>query len=221
MRRALSLFVVCGISALALAQDRPGDDGQAGSGARQATEPQSKPEGAKVTAETATSPLDFTMRDIDGKQTPLSKYKGKVVLIVNVASKCGFTPQYEQLQDLHEKYAEKGLAVLGFPANDFRKQEPGTNEQIKQFCTKRFGVTFDMFSKIVVKGDGQCELYKFLTSPRTNPDFAGPIKWNFTKFLIGRDGKTVARFEPRTRPDDPDVIQAIEKALAAEPPEDD
>ena len=174
-------------------------------------------EGANVKAETANSVLDFTMNNIDDESTPLKKYQGKVLLVVNVASKCGLTPQYEQLEQLHEKYAERGLAILAFPANNFGGQEPGTHDQIKEFCQTSYGVKFDLFAKISVKGDDCDELYKYLTSKEKNPDFAGPIRWNFTKFLTGPDGKLIARFEPKTRPDDPEVIKAIEAALAKLP----
>jgi glutathione peroxidase len=162
--------------------------------------------------------LNFEMKSIDGEPVKLSEYHGNVVLIVNVASKCGLTKQYKELQALHETYADKGLSILGFPANNFGKQEPGTDEQIATFCEKNFGVEFDMFSKVSVKGDDQCDLYKFLTSKETNGEFAGPIKWNFTKFLIGRDGKVVARFEPRVKPDSKQVIEAIERELAKPDP---
>jgi glutathione peroxidase len=158
-------------------------------------------------------PLQFTVKDIDGKDVDLSKYKGKAVLIVNVASKCGNTPQYAQLEEMHKKYAERGLVILGFPANEFGKQEPGTNEQIKEFCTSKYNVDFPMFSKIVVKGDGQAPLYQYLTSKQTNPKFAGDITWNFEKFLVGKDGRVVARFKPKTKPDAPEVVQAIENEL--------
>ncbi|MEX2188572.1 MAG: glutathione peroxidase [Pirellulales bacterium] len=154
------------------------------------------------------------MTTLDGKDVDLAKYKGKVVIIVNVASRCGNTPQYEQLQSLHAKYGQQGLAILGFPANEFGKQEPGTNAEIAEFCTKNYGVEFDMFAKVVVKGEGQCDLYKFLTSKETNPKFAGDITWNFEKFLIGRDGQVKARFSPRTKPDAEEVIKAIEAELA-------
>lgn len=157
--------------------------------------------------------LDFKMKSLDGKDVDLSKYQGKVVLMVNTASKCGLTPQYEQLEALHEKYADKGLAILGFPANEFGKQEPGTDSEIGEFCQKNYGVKFDMFSKVVVKGDGQCPLYQFLTSKDTNPKFAGPIKWNFEKFLINRDGEVVARFAPPVVPDSDEVVAAIEAEL--------
>jgi len=160
-----------------------------------------------------TNIYDFTMRDIDGKDVSLSAFKGKVLLIVNVASKCGFTPQYEGLEKLYKTYADRGLVVLGFPANDFMGQEPGTEAEIKQFCTLTYGVTFPMFSKISVKGKNIHPLYKFLTSEETNPEFGGAISWNFNKFLIGRDGRIVGRFGSRTKPDDPELIAAVEKAL--------
>jgi len=158
--------------------------------------------------------LNFTMDSLEGKPVDLAKYKGKVVMMVNVASKCGNTKQYKPLQALHEKYADKGLAILGFPANDFKAQEPGTNEEIAAFCEKNYGVKFDMFSKIVVKGEGQHPLYKYLTAQQTSPEPAGDIKWNFEKFLIGKDGKVAARFAPKTQPDSEEVIKAIEAELA-------
>lgn len=169
---------------------------------------------AAVSAASANSVLDFTMKTIDGKDTPLSSYKGNVLLIVNVASKCGLTPQYEQLQALHERYHDKGLRILGFPANNFGAQEPGSNAEIKKFCSKEFQVQFDLFEKVSVKDDDQCELYKFLTSKDKNGEFGGEIKWNFTKFLVDPAGKVIGRFEPRTKPDDPKIVDAIEKALA-------
>lgn len=157
--------------------------------------------------------LNFTMKTLDGKEVKLSDYKGKVVLIVNVASKCGLTPQYEQLQALHKKYAKQGLAILGFPCNQFGSQEPGSAEEIRSFCTKNYGVEFDMFAKIEVNGDGACDLYKYLTKLETKPKGPGKIAWNFEKFLIDRHGDVVARFEPRTKPDDPLVIKLIEQEL--------
>jgi glutathione peroxidase len=158
--------------------------------------------------------LNFKMKKIDGKEVDLSAYKGKVVLMVNVASKCGLTPQYEALEGLHEKFSEKGLAVLGFPANEFGAQEPGSDEEISKFCKDKFSVKFDMFSKVVVKGEGQCPLYKYLTSKETSPQPSGEITWNFEKFLIGRNGEIVARFSPRTKPDSEEVLKAIEAELA-------
>jgi glutathione peroxidase len=157
--------------------------------------------------------LNFKMESLSGDQVDLSKYKGKVVLMVNVASKCGLTPQYAALEALHEKYGDQGLAILAFPANDFGKQEPGSNKEISEFCTSKFGVKFDMFAKTVVKGNGQCALYQFLTSKETDPKFAGPITWNFEKFLINRDGEVVARFNPRIKPDAKEVVAKVEEEL--------
>jgi len=165
-------------------------------------------------AEKVASALNFQMKSLDGKPVDLSKYQGKVVLMVNVASKCGLTPQYTGLEKLHEKYADKGLAILGFPANEFAGQEPGSDVEISEFCTTKFGVKFDMFSKVVVKGEGQCPLYKFLTSEETDPKFAGDIKWNFEKFLVDRNGNVINRFAPKVTPESPEVVQAIEAALA-------
>lgn len=164
--------------------------------------------------EKAASPLTLKVKSIDGKEVDLSQYLGKVVMIVNVASKCGLTPQYEQLQALYDKYKEKGFVILGFPANNFLGQEPGTDEEVKFFCQSKYNVTFDMFSKISVDGNDIAPLYKLLTSTEENGKFGGSIKWNFTKFLVGKNGKVVARFEPKTKPDTPEVIQAIETALA-------
>jgi glutathione peroxidase len=158
--------------------------------------------------------LQFTMTSLTGEEIPLDKFKGKVVLIVNVASECGLTPQYEQLQAMHEKYADQGLAVLGFPCNQFGRQEPGSAEQIQEFCSTQYGVKFPMFAKIDVNGEGAADLYKYLTSVSTEPKGPGAISWNFEKFLLDREGKVVARFEPRTRPDAPEVVRAIEAALA-------
>jgi glutathione peroxidase len=179
--------------------------------------PDQPPPRKVVETQPAASPLDFTLKDIDGKDVPLAKYKGQAVLLVNVASKCGYTPQYSDLEALYKKYAERGLRILGFPANNFREQEPGTNAEIKEFCQKNYGVTFDMFGKVSVKGDDMCALYQFLTSKEKDPQFGGDIQWNFTKFLVGRDGRVIARFEPKVKPDDPAVIQAIEAALSAKP----
>jgi glutathione peroxidase len=158
--------------------------------------------------------LNFTMKSLDGKDVKLSKYEGKVVLMVNTASKCGLTPQYKGLQELHKTYAGKGLAVLGFPANNFGQQEPGSDLEIGSFCQKNYGVDFDMFSKISVKGDDIAPLYKHLTAKETNPKFSGEISWNFEKFLIGRNGEIVARFAPKVAPDSAEVTKAIEAELA-------
>jgi len=163
--------------------------------------------------------LNFKMKSLAGKEVDLSKYHGKVVLVVNVASKCGLTPQYKELQELHEKHTKAGLAVLGFPCNQFLRQEPGTAKEIKEFCRVNYGVTFDMFAKIKVNGEDACDLYKHLTSLETKPTDKGKISWNFEKFIIRRDGKVVARFSPRTKPDDPEVLKVIKGELAKKPPE--
>ena len=167
------------------------------------------------TEEKPAGPLDFTMKTIDGKPQKLGDYRGKVVMMVNVASQCGLTPQYKGLEALYEKYKEQGLVVVGFPANNFGGQEPGTEAEIKEFCTTNYGVTFPMMSKISVKGDDKHPLYKFLTEKETAGDFAGDVEWNFGKFLVDRNGNLMARFNPRTPPDDASVTGAIEKALAA------
>ena len=156
---------------------------------------------------------DFSLKDIDHKEVNLSQYRGKVVLVVNVASRCGYTPQYEGLQKVYMKYKDRGFVILGFPANNFMAQEPGTDEEIKTFCSAKYNVTFPIFSKISVKGDDIHPLYKFLTSKETNPEFGGDIKWNFSKFLVDKSGKIIARFEPKVTPESDPVIQAIEKAL--------
>jgi len=159
------------------------------------------------------SVLDFRVNDIDGKPVDLSAFQGKVLLVVNTASQCGLTPQYKELESIYEKYKGEGFEILAFPANEFGKQEPGSNEEIKQFCSSKYKVSFPLFSKIVVKGKGIHPLYDFLTSESTNPKFAGEIPWNFTKFLVGRKGEVVARFEPTVKPQAASVTGAIEKAL--------
>lgn len=159
--------------------------------------------------------LAFDAKTIDGADTSLGEYQGKVVLVVNVASKCGLTPQYEGLEALYQKYKDKGLVVLGFPCNQFGGQEPGSEAEIKEFCSSKYDVTFPMFSKIEVNGDGAAPLYKYLTSQSTQPVGSGDISWNFEKFLIGRDGQLLARFSPRTKPSDAELVSAIEKAMAA------
>lgn len=155
---------------------------------------------------------DFTPNSIDGQPAPLASYKGKVVLLVNVASRCGYTPQYTALEAVYEKYKDRGLVIVGFPANNFGAQEPGTNEEIKTFCTRKYSVTFPMYAKISVKGADQAPLYSYLTK-QTGPGIAGEIKWNFTKFLVDKNGNVVQRFEPEVTPDSKEVIAAIEKQL--------
>jgi glutathione peroxidase len=160
----------------------------------------------------ASSIYDFTLPSIDGKPMPLADYKGKVILVVNVASRCGFTPQYTALESIYEKYKDQGFVILGFPANNFGGQEPGTNAEIKTFCSAKYNVTFPLYGKVSVKGDDQTPLYKYLTTS-ANPALTGDIKWNFTKFLVDRKGNVVQRFEPQTTPDSPEVVAAIEKSL--------
>jgi glutathione peroxidase len=162
----------------------------------------------------STSIYSFTMDSIDGKPVSLGSFSGKVVLVVNVASKCGFTPQYAALESLYEKYKDRGFIIIGVPANNFMSQEPGTNEEIKKFCSNKYNVTFPMMSKVSVKGDDKAPLYTFLTDKSSDPQFGGDIKWNFTKFLFDRSGNIVARFEPATTPDSQQVTAAIEAALA-------
>ncbi len=161
----------------------------------------------------AKSVYDFTLKDIDGQDVKLSSFKGKVVMIVNVASKCGFTPQYQGLQKVYAEYQSQGFVILGFPANNFMGQEPGTNEEIKTFCSTKYNVSFPIFSKISVKGSDLNPLYKFLTDKTTDPDFGGEISWNFNKFLIDRNGKIIARFGSPDKPESDKVTQAIENAL--------
>ncbi len=170
---------------------------------------------ASMTVAQASSIYDFTMKSIDGQQMSLSSFKGKVVLLVNVASKCGFTPQYSALESVYEKYKDRGLVIVGVPANNFAQQEPGTDAEIKQFCTNKYNVSFPMMSKVSVLGDDKTPLYVFLTDKSTDPKFAGDIKWNFTKFLFDRNGNPIARFEPPIKPDAPEVISAIEGALGS------
>ncbi|PKN79643.1 MAG: glutathione peroxidase [Candidatus Cloacimonetes bacterium HGW-Cloacimonetes-1] len=161
----------------------------------------------------ATKIYDFEMTAIDGKIVKLSDYKGKVVMIVNTASKCGFTKQYKDLQELYSKYEKDGFVILGFPANNFMNQEPGTNDDIQQFCQINFGVSFPMFEKISVKGNDIHPLYQYLTSKTTNPAHGGNISWNFSKFVISRDGVVIDRFSPATNPMSKKVIKSVEKAL--------
>jgi glutathione peroxidase len=157
--------------------------------------------------------LDFKMKSIDGKELDLARFKGKVVLLVNVASECGYTGQYAGLQKLYEDFHKEGLVVVGVPANEFGKQEPGTNADIKQFCTTKYKVTFPMLAKTIVAGPGQTPLYKYLTSKTTDPEHAGPVRWNFEKFLIGRDGQVLARFASDVEPEANELVAALRKAL--------
>lgn len=159
-------------------------------------------------------PLGFKMKSLTGQDVDLAQYKGKVVLMVNVASKCGLTPQYNDLEALYEKYKDKGVVVLGFPCNQFGKQEPGTDAEIAEFCAETYKVKFPMFSKVDVNGPAAAPLYKLLTAADAKPKGAGEISWNFEKFLIGKNGQIVARFAPRTEPDAKEVVEKIEAELA-------
>lgn len=167
-----------------------------------------------LTAFAQSSVYDFKVKDIDGKEVSLNQYKGKVILMVNVASYCGNTPQYTDIEALYKKYKDKGLVVMGFPANNFMGQEPGSNKDIKEFCSTKYSVTFPMFSKISVKGDDMAPLYAYLTQKDQNGTVDAKVTWNFQKFLVGRNGKVITSFAPRKSVKDEDVIQAIEKALA-------
>ena len=184
--------------------------------------PEDSPSGAansvassSAQAQSAALIYGFEMEDIDGNPVKLAQYKGKVLLIVNVASKCGYTPQYAGLEALYEKYRDRGFAVLGFPANNFGSQEPGSNEDIKQFCTVNYHVTFPMFSKISVKGDDKHPLYQYLTGSEQGRQFGGEIKWNFNKFLIDRDGEIIAVYGSKTEPQSPELTGRIESALGS------
>lgn len=172
---------------------------------------------AAGTADEAKKPasvLDFKVQDIDGKVVDLAKFKGEVLLIVNTASQCGNTPQYAGLEAMYGKYKGQGFSVLAFPANEFGHQEPGSNLEIRQFCSAQFNVTFPLFAKIVVKGPGIHPLYQFLTSPESDPKFAGEIGWNFDKFLVDRKGEVIARFKAGEKPESPALVKAVEAALA-------
>ena len=159
------------------------------------------------------SVYDFTLNSIDHQAVSLSSFHGKALLLVNVASKCGYTPQYAALEKLYLKYKDQGLVIVGIPANNFMSQEPGTDAEIKDFCSRTYSVKFPMYSKISVKGDDKAPIYQYLTDKAANPTTGGEIKWNFTKFLVDRDGKVIARFEPAVKPDAQPVVDAIEAAL--------
>lgn len=166
----------------------------------------------------AAKALSFKMESLEGKPVELKSYAGKVVLVVNVASQCGLTGQYEGLQKMYDKYKDKGLVILGFPCNQFGSQEPGSSQEISEFCKKNYGVTFDMFQKVAVndKGDVKaCDLYRYLTSVDAKPKGKGDVSWNFEKFLLNRKGEVTGRFKPQTAPDDAGLLAAIEQELAA------
>jgi glutathione peroxidase len=167
--------------------------------------------GAQI--QSAASVYDYKLTSIDLEPVPLSQFKGKVVMLVNVASRCGYTPQYAGLEALYRKYKDQGFVIVGVPANNFGQQEPGTNSEIKTFCRRKYDVTFPMMAKVSVAGNDIDPLYAYLIDKSANPETGGEIKWNFTKFLIGKDGKILARFEPNVTPDDPALVTAVENAL--------
>lgn len=169
----------------------------------------------KAKGEKVTGPLGYKLEGIDGKEVDLAQYKGKVVLLVNVASECGYTPQYKGLQELYDKFSKDGLVVIGVPSNDFGKQEPGSNTDILKFCTTKFKVSFPMLGKVAVKGDKKVPLYEYLTSKETNPKFPGEVGWNFEKFLIGRNGEVVGRYKSAVKPESDELQAAIQKELDA------
>lgn len=171
-----------------------------------------QPERAASAGEAAPAIYGLSVTTIDGEERSLADFRGEALLIVNTASECGFTPQYEGLQTLHERYAERGFAVLGFPSNDFGGQEPGTEEEIEEFCRSKFDVTFPLFAKVKTKGEGQSPLYALLTE-KTSEEIRGPVKWNFTKFLVDPAGEVIARFEPKVEPMDDALVEAVEGAL--------
>ncbi|HEV7300005.1 MAG TPA: glutathione peroxidase [Tepidisphaeraceae bacterium] len=170
---------------------------------------------AAASATQPAGPLSFVMKDINGNDLDLATLKGQPVLIVNVASKCGLTKQYKGLEELYRKYKDQGFVIVGAPANNFGGQEPGSDEEIKTFCSTKYDVTFPMLSKISVKGDDKHPLYQFLTEQATAGEFAGEIGWNFTKFLVDRNGQIMARFDSKTSPDDEKLVAAVETAVAA------
>lgn len=219
--KTLTFVMLFAIASISLGQDAVQEKTQQ---KNEQTTPQAKPDtpataadpkddATKTGAVAVPEALNFKMKSLDGKDVQLSGYAGKVVVFVNTASRCGLTPQYEQLQKLHEKYSEKGLAIIGVPCNQFGGQEPGTEAEIKAFCTKNYGVTFDMLAKVDVNGKDQADLYKYLTSLDLKPKGKGDVSWNFEKFVLDRDGKVIARFGPRTKPDSDEFVTIVEGAI--------
>ena len=167
-----------------------------------------------ATADDHECALNFKAKNIDGETVDLEDYEGNVVLVVNVASKCGYTPQYAGLQKLYKEYEQKGFVVLGFPCNQFGSQEPGSDSEIKEFCSTKFNVSFPMFSKVDVNGDNAADIYKYMTAKDVKPKSKGPVSWNFEKFLIDREGNLINRYASKTKPSDGELIKAIETELA-------
>ena len=213
MKTFTILTLVAAFATATFGQDKVQDQTQQKS--KQTSDETKSESPAVAETETAAVPaaLNFTMKSLDGQDVELSKYAGKVVVFVNTASKCGMTPQYKQLQELHEKYAGKGLAIVGVPCNQIGKQEPGTAAEIATFCEKNYGVEFDMLAKIDVNGENQADLYKHLNSLDAKPKGAGDVRWNFEKFVLDRNGLVIARFGSRTKPDSDEFVKVIEGAL--------
>jgi len=211
MTKTIALFLLVPLALIGVSCDQ--EQPQANEPAESATPART---GLEMAASAPAQPLyAFELNDIDGKPVKLGQYAGNALLLVNVASKGGYTKQYAGLESLHETYKDQGLVVLGFPANNFGGQEPGTNEEIKAFCTSTFNVAFPMFAKISVKGDDIHPLYAFLTGAETDPDFAGDIKWNFNKFLVDREGNIVARYDSDVEPMSETLTADVEKVLQA------
>jgi len=218
-RRAVAPSIVLGL--LVLAAPAPAQKVNLGRRSRPTPPPPSQGNNANVPEEYKDTPpvLRFKMRDIDGNEVDLKDYKGNVILMVNVASKCGYTPQYKELESLYEKYKDQGFVILGFPSNDFGEQEPGDAAEIKKFCTEKYNVSFKLFDKVPVKTmESACDLYKFLIDRRTNAQYGGDIQWNFTKFLIDRKGEIRGRFKSDVSPDHPRVVKRIESLLKVKGP---
>jgi len=216
----LALAFLLPLGALALTGGS-GGDGEGDEIASEADEADEAAPNERSTADAKTpAALAFEMATLDGKDKKLADYYGDVILVVNVASRCGLTPQYSQLQALHEKYAKRGLTILGFPCNQFGNQEPGSAEEIRSFCSAEYGVEFPMFAKVDVNGEKRCALYRHLTSLDTEPKGKGDVTWNFEKFLIDREGRVVGRYHPRVKPDDKALVRAIRTALEAPRPAD-
>jgi glutathione peroxidase len=215
LRFLLSLvFGWFALSSPVLAQDSGSNSGKKNDSASPASNAANSNSDSDSAATDVPKTLQFKMKSIDGKDVDLSKYAGKVVVIVNTASKCEMTPQYQDLQELHEKYGEKGVVVLGFPCNQFGGQEPGTEEGIKTFCEKNYGVEFEMFSKVDVNGSKAADLFKLLTSIDAQPAGSGNVRWNFEKFVLDKSGNLVARFGSRVKPSSKEFIDKLEEALA-------
>lgn len=220
---AITLTLAClTMGSNSFAQDKSSEDKNSSTTQKTSNDQENAKQDGDTSKETKTNEpaipeaLNFKMKTIDGKEVELSQYVGKVVVIVNTASRCGLTPQYKDLQELHKKYADQGVVVLGFPCNQFGGQEPGTEADIKIFCSKNYGVEFDMFAKVDVNGDKACDLFKFLTAVEAKPAGAGKVRWNFEKFVLDKSGNLVARFGSRVEPSSDEFIDFLEEQIAKE-----